>query len=64
MGAAVGNIIATIMTTQITRNSGARGPKVSEPVVISSMLLSACVRRRIAQAAAASAKSKPNMTLR
>jgi hypothetical protein len=63
MGAAVGNIIATIITTHITRNSGARGPSVTEPVVIS-MLLSACVQTRIAQAAAASAKSKPNMTLR
>jgi hypothetical protein len=63
MGAAVGNIIATIMTTHITRNSGARGPSVTEAVVIS-LLLSACVQTRIAQAAAASAKSKPNMTLR
>jgi hypothetical protein len=64
MGAAVGNIIATIITIHITRNSGARGPSVTEAVVISSMLLSACVQTRIAQAAAASAKSKPNMTLR
>jgi len=62
MGAAVGNIIATIMTTQITRNSGTRGPRVTEAVI--SMVTSACCQTRTAQAAAASAKSKPSMTLR
>ena len=63
MGAVVGNIIATIMITQITRNRGARGPMVTEAVVIS-MVASACRQTRPVQAAAASAKSKPNTTLR
>jgi len=47
-------------TTKLS--GGARGPMVTEAVVIST-LLTACVQARTAQAAAASAKSKPNMTL-
>ena len=35
MGAAVGNIMATIMTIQIARNSGARRPMVGESIAIS-----------------------------
>ena len=56
---AVGNIIATIMTTHDARNSGAgRG----EAIVIS-MVPSPCCQTSTAHAAAANAKSKTNMTL-
>ena len=38
MGAAVGNIIATIMTTQIVRNRVARSPIVGGDAILMSML--------------------------
>ena len=63
MGAAVGNIIATIITTQIAMKSVARKPVVDEAIVMS-MLTSPCCQTRTAHAAAASVMSKNNMALR
>ena len=54
--------MATIMTTQDARNSGARRPMGGEAIVIS-MVASPCCQTSTAHAAAASAKSKTNMTL-
>jgi Cu(I)/Ag(I) efflux system protein CusF len=42
MGAAVGNIMATIMMTQIARNSGARRPMVGESIAISISVPAPC----------------------
>jgi hypothetical protein len=63
MGAAAGNIIATIMTTQIARNSGARRPMVGESIVISICPAAPC-QASTAHAAAASDSSTPKMTFR
>ena len=63
MGAAVGNIMATIMTTQIARNSGARRPMVGEFIAMSMSPPAPC-QTSAAQAAAARASSRPKMTLR
>jgi hypothetical protein len=63
MGAAVGNIMATIMVTQIARNSGARRPMVGRFIAISISAPVPC-QTSAAQAAAARASSRPKMTLR
>jgi hypothetical protein len=60
MGTAVGNIIATIMTSQSAMKCRA-WPTAG--VIVISVVVWLC-QTRPAQAAAASAKSKPNMTLR
>jgi hypothetical protein len=59
IGRAVGNIIATIMTSQSAMNCRA-WPTV---VIVISVVVWLC-QIKPAHAAAASAKSKPNMTLR
>src|SRR5262245_52098964 len=59
MGAVAGNIIATIMTTHVARNSANCG--TDEAIGIS---MFAGVQIRTAHAAAASSKSKTKMTLR
>jgi hypothetical protein len=63
MGAAVGNIIATIIITHIDRNSGARRPMVGESIAMSMSVPAPC-QMSAAQAAAASASSRTKMTVR
>ena len=63
MGAAVGNIIATIMTTQIARNGTARMPIAGEAIVMCMVMLWAG-HTRATHAAAASPRSKNDMILR
>ena len=62
MGAAVGNIIATIMTTQIARNRSACRPVAGEAIVMCMVMLWAG-HTSATHAAVASASSKTNMTL-
>jgi len=62
-GAAVGNIMATIMMTQVVKNSGARRSMVGESIAISISAPAPC-QTSAAQAAAARASSRPKMMLR
>ena len=57
-----GNIIATIMTTQIAKNSEARMPVVDDAVRLH--IDARICHTSTAQAAAGRAKSKPKMALR
>src|ERR1700681_63247 len=61
IGAAVGNIIATIMTTQTARKSGAARPMVGPMPDMSS---AAACQRRSAQEAAATERRRARMILR
>jgi hypothetical protein len=63
IGAAVGNIIATIMTTQVARNSGQRMPMVGDAITMPISALLPCIAN-IAQAAAARASSRARIKLR
>src|SRR3954447_21367402 len=63
MGAAAGNIMATIIVTQIARNSGARKPIVGEAIAMSIPGSEPCQASRSAQAAAARVRSRPSMAL-
>jgi hypothetical protein len=63
MGAAAGNIMAAIITTQIARNSGARSPIVGDAIAMSIAGSEAC-QASSAQPAADRARSRPNMALR